>query len=109
MKNKLAMTCFIIGSLLGPVIAHAEDADNDRIHPLTYVKDSYVTSKVKANLFDARMSSLLHIRVETDSKGEVTLSGNAKTQELADQALTIARATSGVTSVSSTIQIRDDD
>ena len=109
MKNKLAMTCIVIGSLLGPVIAHAEDSDSDRMHPLTYVKDSFITTKVKANLFDAKMSSLMHIKVDTDSKGAVTLSGKVKTQELADQAVTIARNTSGVTSVTSTIQIKTDD
>ncbi len=109
MKNKLAMTCFIVTGLLGSVIAHAGDSDKDRMHPLTFVKDSYITTKVKANLFDAKMSSLLHIKVDTDSKGVVTLSGNTKTQELADQAVIIARDTTGVTAVSSNIQIKNDE
>jgi len=39
----------------------------------------------------------------------VVLSGKAKTQKDADQAVSIARATEGVTSVSSTIVVSKDD
>lgn len=40
MKSQLATSCLVIGCLLGPVIAHAEDSDKDRTHPMTFVKDS---------------------------------------------------------------------
>lgn len=33
MKSQLATTCFVIGSLIGPVIAHAEDSDKDQFRP----------------------------------------------------------------------------
>jgi osmotically-inducible protein OsmY len=39
----------------------------------------------------------------------VVLSGNVRTQEGADKAVEIARATEGVTSVRSTIAIKKDD
>jgi osmotically-inducible protein OsmY len=39
----------------------------------------------------------------------VVLSGNVKTQKDADKAISIARETDGVTSVTSTIQVKKDD
>ena len=109
MKIKLATTCFVIGTLLAPIAAYAEDQDSDRTHPMTYVKDSAITVKVKAKLADEKMSSLAHIMVDTDSKGAVVLSGKVRTQAEADKAVSIARGTEGVSSVKSKIQIKKDD
>ena len=108
MKFKLATTCFVIGTVLAPVAAFAADADSDRMHPMAFVKDSVVTTKIKAKLAEEKMSSLTHIKVDTDSKGAVVLGGNVKTQAEADKAVSIARATEGVTSVKSNIQLKKD-
>ena len=78
-------------------------------HPLTFVKDSVITTKVKANLADEKMSSLAHISVDTDSNGAVVLKGKVRSQEEADKAASIARGTEGVTSVKSNLQIKKDD
>jgi hyperosmotically inducible protein len=109
MKLKLATACFVIGTLLAPIAAHAADSDSDRTHPLTFVKDSVITTKIKANLADEKLSSLTHIKVDTDKKGAVVLGGKARTQEQADKAVSIAQATEGVTSVKSHIRIKKDD
>ncbi|CAK0779349.1 hyperosmotically inducible periplasmic protein [Gammaproteobacteria bacterium] len=109
MKIKLVTPCFVIAALLAPMATHAEDSDSDRKHPLTFVKDSIITTKIKANLFDERMSSLLHVSVDTDNKGAVVLSGKVKTPEEANKAIAIARRTEGVTSVTSDLQIKKDD
>jgi hyperosmotically inducible protein len=109
MKLKLATTCFVIAGLLGPIAAHAADSDSDRTHPMTFVKDSVITTKVKAKLADEKMSSLAHIRVDTDNKGVVVLTGNVKTQADADKAVSIARGTEGVTAVKSDLRIKTDD
>ena len=109
MKIHLATTCFVIGALLAPVAAHAEDRDSDRTHPMTYVKDSVITTKVKAKLAEEKMSSLVNVKVDTDSKGAVVLSGKVRTQEEASKAVAIARETEGVTSVKSNIQVKKDD
>ena len=109
MKIKLATTCFVIGAFLAPVVAYAADSDADRTHPLTFVKDSVITTKVKAKLADEKMSSLADIKVDTDSKGAVVLNGTVKTQAQADKATLIARGTEGVTSVKSNIQVKKDD
>jgi len=108
MKTKLAASCFIIGTLLAPYAVHAEDSDTDRKHPMTFVKDSVITTKVKAKLADEKMSSLAHIKVDTDAKGVVVLSGKVKTQADADKAVSIARETEGVTSVTSKLQVKKD-
>lgn len=109
MKAKLATSCFVIATLLSPLAVHAEDRDADRSHPITFVKDSVITTKVKAMLADEKMSSLKHIKVDTDAKGMVVLSGKVKTQEQADKAVSIAREIKGVTSVTSHIQVTKDD
>jgi len=108
MKIKLATACFVIGTVLAPVAAHAADGDSDRMHPMAFVKDSVVTTKIKAKLAEEKMSTLAHIKVDTDAKGAVVLGGNVKTQEEADKAVSIARATEGVTSVKSNIQLKKD-
>jgi hyperosmotically inducible protein len=109
MKTQLAVTCFAIGTLLAPIAAHSEDQDSDRMHPMTFVKDSAITAKVKAKLADEKMRSLVHIRVDTDAKGVVVLSGTVRSQEEADKAVSIARETEGVTSVRNKLHIKKDD
>jgi hyperosmotically inducible protein len=109
MKTKLATTCFIMGTLLAPVAAFAADPDTDRMQPKTFVKDSVITTKIKAKLAEEKMSSLVHVKVDTHSKGAVVLSGKVRTQEEADKAVSIARETEGVTSVKSHIRIKKDD
>lgn len=109
MKNQLATTCFVMGALLGSAMALAEDQDSDRMHPMTFVKDSAITVKVKAKLADEKMSSLAHVRVDTDKKGAVVLSGTVKSQEDADKAISIARGTEGVTSVTSKLKVKKGD
>lgn len=108
MKTKLAASCFIIGTLLAPVAAHA-DSEADNAHPMTFVKDSVITTKIKAKLAEEKISSLAHIEVDTDRNGAVVLSGKVKTQEEADKAVSIARETEGVTSVRSKIQLMKGD
>ena len=109
MNIKLATACFVIATVLAPIAAHAADSDSDRKHPMTFVKDSVITTKIKAKLADEKMSSLAHIKVDTDRKGAVVLSGTVKTPEEADKAVSLARETEGVTSVKSTIRVKKDD
>ena len=109
MNTKLAATCFIIGTLFAPMLAHAADGDTDRKHPMTFVEDSVITTKIKAKLANEKMTSLVKVKVDTDAKGAVVLSGTTKTKEQADKAVALARETEGVTSVKSTIQVKKDD
>jgi hyperosmotically inducible protein len=96
---------FLSGSLLMPVAGYTDDMDSDRSSVKTYVKDSMITGKVKAALAKEKDVSALHIKVDTDDKGVVQLSGTAKTQTEADRAVEIATSVEGVTSVSNEITV----
>jgi hyperosmotically inducible protein len=109
MKITIASSCLVLATVLVPAAAFAGDPDSDRAHPMTFVADSVITTKVKAKLADEKMGSLARIGVDTDAKGAVALSGTARTQNEADKAVALARGTEGVTSVTSTIQVKKDD
>ncbi len=108
MNIKLAASCLLAGALVLPFAGYTADGDTDRSSPKAFVKDSIITTKIKAELFEERMSSLLKIRVDTDKKGVVVLSGTAESQNAADKAVSIARKVKGVTSVQNNIQIKAD-
>lgn len=111
MKIQLATSCFIIGILLVPVAAFAADTaerHEDRKHPITWVKDSVITTKIKAKLAAEHAGSMKHIQVDTDRDGIVWLTGTANTQEEINQAITTARNTDGVKSVWSDLKIKLD-
>jgi len=110
MKQKLATMVMVIGVLMGPVVAvAADDTDADRSHPKAFVKDSVITTKVKTKLAAEHITSLGNIHVDTDADGVVWLRGIAHTQEAADKAVAIARATEGVKAVHSRIKVKNDD
>jgi hyperosmotically inducible protein len=109
MNTKLATTVLIVGSLLAPIAVHAADSDSDRAHPMTFVKDSAITAKVKANLAKENLASLATIRVDTDQHGKVFLSGTVHSQMEANKAVSIAQSTEGVASVTSSIKVGKDD
>jgi hyperosmotically inducible periplasmic protein len=103
MKTKLAVSCLLAGALMMPIAGFA--ADPEPSSAKTYVKDSVITTKIKADLAEEKMSSLVQINVDTDNRGMVTLSGSAASQSAINKAISIARAVKGVTSVESQIQI----
>jgi hyperosmotically inducible protein len=108
MNFKLAASCLVAGALMLPIAGYSADSDSDRSSPKAFVKDSVITTKIKAELAEEKLSSLVHIKVDTDNKGMVSLSGSAATQNAADKAVSIAYAVKGVTSVHSTIQVKAD-
>jgi len=108
MNTKLAASCLVAGALLLPIVGYTADADSNRSAPKAYVKDSVITAKIKAELAEEKLSSLVRIRVDTDNRGRVSLSGTAATQEAADKAVLIAHHVKGVTFVQSKIQVKAD-
>ncbi len=108
MNHKLATTCFVIGSMLAPVAALAVDSDADRNKPESYVKDSVITTKIKAKLAADHPGSMKHVSVDTDKNGIVWMSGTANTQEEVNQAVAIAKNTEGVKSVHSELKVQKD-
>jgi hyperosmotically inducible periplasmic protein len=104
MKSKIAIACLVMGAC-APLLSYGADTDADRSSPKAFVKDSVITTKVKAKLAEEKASSLVHIRVDTDNQGIVYLSGTAKSQAAIDRAVTIARGVEGVVSVHNDIRI----
>jgi len=110
MKTTFATACLVVGTLLGSVVVWAgEDSDTDRSHPAMFVKDSAITTSIKAKLAAEHITSLGRIHVDTDKDGVVWLTGTARTQEAADKAASIARDTEHVKSVHNDIKIKKDD
>ncbi|HVZ45708.1 MAG TPA: BON domain-containing protein [Ramlibacter sp.] len=108
MKIKIASACFVIGALLAPLALHAAESnggDGDRAHPKAFVKDSFITTKIKARLAEERPGSLARVKVDTRGRGTVTLSGSVRSRDEAERAVSIARATDGVRTVSNHLRI----
>jgi hyperosmotically inducible protein len=106
MKIKLVAISLLAGALVLPIAGHtAADSDSDRTSPEAFVKDAVITTKIKAKLAEERIESAVQIKVDTDKKGIVTLSGKAKSQEEADKAVSIARGVEGVVAVENYIQV----
>src|ERR1039457_2228703 len=109
MKTKYLAAGLVCGTLLGSVVAMAEDSDADRSHPKAFVKDSAITTKIKTKLAAEHITSVGRIHVDTDKDGVVWLSGHARTLEAADKAASIAHETEGVKEVRNHIKIKKDD
>jgi hyperosmotically inducible protein len=105
MKTKLPQACLMAAALMLPVIGHSADYESDRSSPKAFVKDSWITTKIKADLVKAKDVSAVHIKVDTDDKGIVTLSGTARTQAEAEKAESIARDVKGVVMVENNIRV----
>ena len=71
-----------------------------------YVKDSVITTKVKAKLAEKHLDTLTQIKVDTDKDGVVWLSGDAPSQDMVDLAGMIAKATEGVRKVHNGIAVQ---
>ena len=108
MTHKFATACFAIAAALGPIAAHAADSGMDREHPTAFVRDSVITTKIKAKMAAQHLDSLKNIRVDTDANAVVSLSGTVNSRDEANKAVTIARNTEGVKSVSNELRVEKD-
>ena len=108
MKHIFAASCIVIGTMLAPVAAFAADGDSDRANPKLFVKDSAITTKIKAKLASEHLGSLKHIKVDTDQNGVVWMTGTANSQDEINQAITIAKNTEGVKTVKADIKVQKD-
>lgn len=117
MKLKFATSCLIIGTFLAPISSFAVEVysdtapaerHEDRAHPMTWVKDSLITTKIKAKLATDHPGSMKNIQVDTDKDGVVWLTGTANNQEEINNAIKTARSTENVKSVWSDLTIEND-
>ena len=107
MNIKSGLICVLVSCLLAPMMgAYADDVDKD--HPMNLVKDSAITTLIKTKLAAEHLSSLRDIKVDTDDKGVVWLSGSADNQTAINKAESIARGTDGVRAVKNQITVKTD-
>ena len=110
MKSKFAILALAASAVFLPGLSHAgPDADMDRSNPKAFVKDSAITTKIKAKLAAEQVTSLAKIHVDTDANGMVFLSGTARNQAQIDKAVMIAKAIERVRGVKSAITVKADD
>ncbi|HEY4373411.1 MAG TPA: BON domain-containing protein [Burkholderiales bacterium] len=102
MKLTHIATAIMVGALAVPVAAQAA-GEMDKAK--SAVKDSWITTKIKAEFVKDKTVKATKIKVETESAGVVTLGGTAKTQAEVDRAVSIAKNVKGVTDVTNNIQI----
>lgn len=104
MKTLILSACVALGTTLA-MSAIADTVSADTAAAGTYVKDSAITTKVKAQLAAKHMSTLTKISVDTDKNGVVWLSGSAPTKDAKDLAGMITKDTGGVTAVHNNIVV----
>jgi hyperosmotically inducible periplasmic protein len=109
MNKTPTLTAAVACSLaaLAPFAALAA-TDMDSTQPTIVIKDSSITSSIKAQLASDPYKGLSHIDVDTDHHGVVTLEGKVPSQDAADRAISIARATEGVRTVKSKLKVKID-
>ena len=117
MKSQLATGLVVIGLALAPAAGFAADKMDKKDAPAKTetptktetvkdaVKDSIITTKIKAEYAKDKAVSAMNIKVDTDGKGVVTLSGNAKSKDESAKAESIAKGVAGVTAVKNEIQV----
>jgi len=101
MKNLILSVSVALGAVCAMSTAAVADTSAG-----TYVKDSAITTKVKAKLAEKHLATLTDIKVDTDKDGVVWLSGQAPTKDAKDLAEMITKNTDGVRSVHNDIVVR---
>jgi len=107
MKRLMIIAALVLtATAAAPLLADTTN-DSDTSHPGAFVRDSIVTTKVKAKLSEKNLSTLSNIQVDTDNAGIVWLSGKAPTKDARDLAEMIAKDTDGVRRVHNNIVVRE--
>lgn len=105
MKLHNVAAALVVGALVVPAVTYAAEPGSKTDKAETAVKDSYITTKIKAEYVKDKTVSATKVKVETNDKGVVTLSGKAKSQAEVDRAVALAKGVKGVTDVNNNIEI----
>ena len=101
-KAKLIGACVIAGLMLSTT-AYSQEK---RAAVREFVKDSKITTQIKAEMAKEKPSTLVKVSVDTEKSGNVVLSGSAKTSADKARAEAIAKQVKGVTTVENNIEIK---
>jgi hyperosmotically inducible protein len=108
MKLNGKLICLLVaGALAVPAAAlYAAEGAKTTGKAREFVKDSVITTKIKAEMAKEKPSTLVKVSVDTDKSGVVVLSGSAKTRADKDRAESLARGVKGVSTVENNIEIK---
>lgn len=107
----VAVACSLAPLAPLPVFASADadtpNADTANTQAPVVIKDSSIKSSIKAKFSSDTYNdfALSHIDVDVDHHGVVALEGKVPSQEAADRAVSIARATEGVREVKNQLKV----
>lgn len=104
MKFAKLASLAVVAALAAPLASQAQDT-KPAATARVWVKDSVVTTKIKAQLAASKVSSLAMVHVDTDADGWVQLTGKVASQAEKDRAESIAKAVEGVKSVDNQLTI----
>ena len=96
-------SAFFLAALMAAAFGCA--SSDKQQSPGAYVDDSWITTKVKADILAEPSLKVTQINVET-YKGVVQLSGFVDSAASRDKAVAVARSVKGVTSVKNDMQLR---
>lgn len=110
MNKALTLSTAIAAVLVMTVpLAARAAAEMDNAQATVVIRDSSITSSIKAQLAADSFKGLSHVNVDTDDHGIVTLKGHVPSQDAADRAISIASATEGVRKVKSSLKVKRHD
>ena len=104
-----AIACSV--AMLAPLTARADadtvNAQTTNTQAPVVIKDSSIKSSIKAKFAADSYNdfALSHIDVDVDHHGVVALEGKVPSQEAADRAVSLARATDGVREVKNQLKV----
>ncbi|MFG6429995.1 BON domain-containing protein [Roseateles sp. LYH14W] len=104
MKFTKLASLAVAAALAVPLASYAQDTKPAGTAK-TWVKDSVVTTKIKAQLAASKVSSLTTVQVDTDANGHVQLTGKVATSAEKDRAEAIAKAVDGVKMVDNQLTV----
>ncbi len=108
MKNsKFILSLILVSSFLAPAIVFSEDK-NSEFSVGEFVKDSAITTQIKARILAAEDIDSFHIKVDTDDSGIVVLTGAVKSAAEKERVHNIAHSVDGVKKVLNNLKIDPD-
>ena len=102
MNIKFARALLLIGTLLGPIGAYADDTSTDTTGQ--YIDDTAITAKVKASFSEDKWIKGRSISVRTDH-GVVDLTGAVSSKDESDRATDLATKVKAVKAVHNNLTI----
>ncbi len=105
MKNRKFIASLVLISIFSAsTVVFAEDEKSDA-NVGEFLKDSAITTQIKAKILATSDIDSLRIKVDTDNNGIVVLSGAVKTEAEKETVHNIAHAVDGVKKVINKVEI----